>query len=117
MKRRHKTVVKALRLSIVKWKGIAGGTQEDRGLHNCPLCKLFNNPSIPKQSKCHGCPVWVETGQRFCNGTPYQIWDNFFRDSGLTARRTITEDTLKLAQSEIMFLKSLLEKEKRHGQR
>jgi recombinational DNA repair protein RecR len=39
---------------------------------SCPLCNKFQ-----EQSKCYECPIYKETGQHLCYGTPYyDVRDN-----------------------------------------
>ena len=64
-----KKAVKALRGSIKKWERIVLGTGEDFGTRNCPLCKKYD-----RGTNCDGCPVAEDTGEPFCNGSPYDKW-------------------------------------------
>ena len=62
--------LKALRLSIAKWKKLSEGGGVDLGKNNCALCKLFINDN----SQCHDCPVREYSGFAHCVGTPYPDW-------------------------------------------
>ena len=77
----------ALQGSIKKWTLIvdafvrAEETGEDPvywegGVSDCPLCALFHNARTPVWSRCVGCPISADTGEPYCQGTPYTDWDN-----------------------------------------
>lgn len=86
----------ALMGSIQKWENIVAGTQEDRGLEDCPLCMLFHYDT------CDGCPVKSKTGMDGCKGSPY---DGILRyQYPVSATRGYTDK----ARDALDFLKSLL---------
>lgn len=92
------TTQTALDLSIAKWEKLAQGEGEYPTRDNCPLCALFNSGDYDeKDSACIGCPVYAKTGERFCQGTPYE---NYVDDR-------IQGDTPETAAQEVEFLKSL----------
>lgn len=66
-----KLTLVALRGSIEKWERIVAGTDDDRGVANCPLCTLFY------ERDCTGCPVAKEAKNDFCRDTPYQDYVKF----------------------------------------
>lgn len=91
--------LKALRGSIAKWQAIVDGTGVDEGNKNCPLCQRFVyfwfGYKKPIAKMCVGCPVYEKTGKKGCRNTPY---DDYAYGS----------DSIKNAQAELDFLKSLL---------
>lgn len=93
----------ALKGSIEKWEKIVEGMGIDRGVSNCPLCRLFNT----YESMCKGCPVYERTKKRACGGTPYNDWVRARWDAGL-ARRAETPALMAAAKAELDFLRSLL---------
>jgi hypothetical protein len=107
--------LKALRGSIKKWMGIVAGTVRNEGVENCPLCQLFY---IGKNddTACRGCPVFEETGETGCQGTPYVDYTLaehlrfHFSDRG----RAIARKSLKpCAKRELKFLQSLLPRKRK----
>jgi len=98
-----KKTLKALKKSIRKWEKIVAGEGEDRGCDNCALCKLF------AEYECAGCPVYVETGETSCQGTPFHEWARHHEEKHLTGVLKIKcPECKELAQKELEFLKSLL---------
>jgi hypothetical protein len=84
-----KSAAVALNGSIKKWQKIVTAFKLDpeypvfseNGSHNCPLCVLYN-PNLkarkPKVWQCSpSCPVKKMTGKDFCEGSPYDNWDDF----------------------------------------
>jgi hypothetical protein len=103
----NQKVRKALEGSIKKWEKIVNGTGVDRGVENCPLCKIFYDTS-----SCVGCPVYEKTGAKDCLRTPYTAWmqhhwENQYDDNF----KVFDSKSTHLAQAELTFLKSLLPKE------
>jgi len=93
----------ALRGSIRKWQGIVDGTVEDEGVRNCPLCRLFFD------NDCEGCPVSEDTGETYCDGSPFEVWSEL----GSYGRHGWTvdgADSFVAACFELEYLKSLLPK-------
>ncbi len=110
--------LEALKGSIAKWEAIVAGTDADRGTANCPLCKLFADTASIGDA-CNGCPVKEKTGERGCNGTPYERWTDATKDlEGKwvpAIRREVPRKGSKghasakrAAQAELDFLRSLL---------
>lgn len=89
--------LKALKGSILKWENIILGKTYDRGVINCPLCKLYNN--YKNNYSCEGCPVSKRTGKRGCMGTPYEGWNGSW---------VKTDSDVLVAYQELQFLRSLL---------
>src|SRR5262245_65088865 len=89
----------ALKKSIRKWEQIVAGRAYSKGPENCPLCKLFWIP-IPggvgglAPESCIGCPVYEDTGEPGCIGTPYEDYEN--------------DNTQENAEAELEYLRSLL---------
>lgn len=96
----EKTLI-ALKGSIKKWEGILKGIRHNLGMHDCPLCKLFNNARY----SCNGCPVKERVNRTYCEGTPYYDFMYGERKYGISSKKY-----KKLAQKELDFLKSLLPK-------
>lgn len=90
-----------LRGSIAKWEAIVAGTGEDKGIENCPLCKLFYSAVDNNTHRCKGCPVEEKTGQTHCDGSPYEQWSEL-------ATEEDSYEARELAQAELDFLRSLL---------
>lgn len=87
--------LEALRGSIRKWEKIVDGTEMDRGLDNCPLCRIFHGVfRTDDKYGCFGCPVAEAVYDTCCEGTPYNDYN-----------RTPTKEN---AQRELDFLISLL---------
>ena len=93
--------LRALYGAIEKWEGIASGKGVDRGVANCPLCRLFYRYG------CIDCPVALKSGHSECRNTPYGTWcvEATARNGGGVA---ITPRAKRAARAEVEFLKSLL---------
>jgi hypothetical protein len=64
----------ALLDSIAHWYRLSTGTAhrgEDVGADYCALCHLFNHDEMRKSKQCLKCPIYADTGKRYCEGTPY----------------------------------------------
>ena len=100
--------LEALEGSIKKWTAIVRSTKaKDRGMVNCPLCRLF----IGNYLCCLSCPVQKETGREGCKGSPYMNWlEHMQRIHSLSdySRHKDCSDCLRLAKAELEFLKKLL---------
>lgn len=99
--------LKALKGSIAKWKAIVAGTGADKGVDNCPLCKLF----FGSGPMCFGCPVAEKAGCVECRGTPYVAWSDATHHRYNT--RADTPRKVKIARAELRFLESLLPKKRK----
>lgn len=115
--------MKALKLSIKKWKGCVedakDGYKTGASPASCALCQAFNKrynknasdweeeqrqvPFTPVgRGRCGGCPVRADTGKNFCGGSPYVEYENYdWWDADSNAELTA------LAQAELDYLKSL----------
>ena len=83
-----------LEISIKKWRDIVEGEGKDNGVKNCALCKVYEG--------CCGCPVKSETGLKYCDGTPYEMYEDMY-DEGLSTEEELEE----AAMAELEFLISL----------
>lgn len=93
----------ALKDSIAHWERmVANPAGPDRpSAKQCALCGLFNPSGQPAKNNCLGCPVYEKTGQKYCEGTPY--------DDAAFARATLDWEELRYhALEELTFLRSLL---------
>ena len=54
-----------------KWLPIYQGKALDRGVSNCACCQQFRIDSDGIDTGCDGCPIFEDTGQITCGGTPY----------------------------------------------
>ena len=105
-----KSVEKALRASIKKWKkNLRAKDPHDikLGSIDCPLCVLIDPRSV---LSCGGCPVYIATKQHFCRG-------NRAYNNALVARNDWLDEVESKflrkrfqthAQKEVDFLESLL---------
>jgi hypothetical protein len=102
----------ALAGSIKKWEQIVAGEIADEGAWNCPLCLVFRT-TFPSESDCYGCPIFENTGEKYCKDTPYGVWDEYFGWHYVTKhndRKAYNKKTKQLAQTELDFLKELYKK-------
>lgn len=95
--------IDALRESILKWRRVYKFIRDEQEIpvcdeDSCPLCNLY----IHKD--CSGCPVRRSTGEKWCDGSPY---DSYCRARG-HGEGTLAEH---LALAEIKFLEMLLDNE------
>ena len=107
----HKYIRHAIEGSVKKWENILAGTGLDKGVENCPLCKVFH--SRTSKVFCEGCPVALKTGKRFCDDSPYEKWayhqydaHSHEYDGGMKCK-----ECARLARVELKFLKRLLPKD------
>jgi hypothetical protein len=88
------------------------------GADHCALCELFWDEFGSFNNCCEGCPVRGCTGQKFCEGSPYEQFDDFqytlhrrglhFADlQDKRGQKRLYRRRIALAQAEIDFLKSL----------
>lgn len=100
--------LKALRESIAHWDRLASGTRKPDeliGVSGCALCELFWE-SHPETS-CLGCPVLERTGQKCCNGTPYNDVQQLIKPAE-DEEGYDTPAFKEAAMRELEFLRSLL---------
>lgn len=126
----NKTLL-ALTCSIGHWEKNADANylhEVSVGAANCALCSLYNQPSMPLEERCIGCPVFSETNKKHCDGTPYREaasnykkwrkWRGFAVNNKFRLRydtTTVTYNRLRdtfraSAKKEVEFLKLLLPK-------
>lgn len=92
----------ALQASIDKWDILVSNYEKKvnpivDSITTCGLCKLYY-----ENEACAGCPVAKESGEPFCEGTPFVSWSTMFYHGA-----TSTDKLLKAARKELEFLKSL----------
>jgi len=106
--------LKALKESIQKWEEIIAGRGIDEQGKNCPLCSLFWNDKS-KMKHCLLCPIFLNTGKKYCWDTPYSDWadhqDQYHHMQEFN-KYIICPTCRRLAKAELVFLKSLLPKGK-----
>ena len=96
-----KETLKALKQSIKNWEMRARGEDVYEG---CPLCALFEHQR-EYSLKCVGCPVYVKSSKKLCQGTPFQNWSHF---DEIDEKEDEKENEKFYAAQEVKFLKSLL---------
>jgi Pyruvate/2-oxoacid:ferredoxin oxidoreductase delta subunit len=111
-----KPTLRALLESIDHWKQMKAQPELDvPSTSQCNLCRLFfPDREMPEADACNGCPVYVSTGQKFCNGSPYRNAYRAWRKLTLCFADEIEQAKIEwtvAAQAEIDFLESLLPKE------
>jgi hypothetical protein len=105
--------LEALKGSIAKWERVVeGGQQENGGPTDCPLCSRFNSQFNKNLTNppCQGCPVSIRTGQKFCEGSPYDEIEKL-EDGGeyvFDSNEEFVSTFRSAAKEELEFLKSLL---------
>lgn len=109
--------LEALKASIAKWEANAetartsfsDGSKVKRGPHaqpgvigvgpdDCPLCEMFVDDA------CEGCPVFEETGEIYCESTPYVT---VFHQTAFVPRRA-DGSLVTACEAEVAFLRTLL---------
>jgi len=100
--------LKALQEGIGKWEQIIAGTGIDEGVENCPLCSLFYWQG---RKRCLSCPVYMETGWKYCCESPYRDWSDHQRNwhhIPINKYYIICPTCRRLAKAELRFLRGLL---------
>lgn len=96
----------ALQKSIQKWQSIVDGVGTDKGSRNCALCQRY------LAGNCRGCPVFQQTGEISCKGTPHEEWAShqflahFEKDD---FGKIYCPECERLARVELEFLKGLVD--------
>lgn len=108
----------ALQGSIKKWEQIVNGDGFDNGADNCPLCVMFNYVEADEPEwaldGCFGCPVAEHVQESGCMRTPYEEWAEYTYhhkvtlEAGVMVRKVVDEESKRLAQCELDFLRALL---------
>ena len=99
-----------VRTSAFWWRGIANGYAVCNGRLTCSLCERF----LVGEGNCEGCPIYQKTGQRGCQGTPYEELAELDPDDKTIGLVSEIEDdetrneATRLAQNMKNFLFSLL---------
>lgn len=118
------TKKQALELSIQKWKKIVEHLEanpqltyimRDGNIETCALCSKFYEGAGPDGPDfCKKCPVYENTGKRFCSGTPYTKFtkigeESYYRRTGgnVVCTPTMAKKRLEAAWAELTFLESL----------
>lgn len=65
----------AIDKSIEKWREIELKGGVDNGSDNCALCEKYADGG-DDYCMCYKCPVFLETGNDNCQGTPFELWRN-----------------------------------------
>jgi len=102
---------KALDKSIEKWEKIVDGKGFDYGARDCALCEEY----YYNDEFCVRCPIYLKTGAKYCNKTPYRKWNIHHHNSHFIVsfgRCIKCDECKKLAQEELDFLRSLKPKKK-----
>ena len=101
---------KALESAVKKWESIASGIGIDRGSQNCALCHLFLRAAY---RDCEECPIRKATGMQYCEGTPYDEWEQHM--TGVHLRMGLTNPRFclclackEIANEELEFLRDIL---------
>lgn len=108
-----KADIRAIKASIGKWRRVATGEGDERGVRNCALCKLHFLRADPLRS-CRKCPVYQRTDLQFCGGSPFEDWvalhdtRNLRENAGGDGYFAVTKKAKEIAQREVEFLTSLL---------
>jgi hypothetical protein len=103
--------IKAIQGSIRKWVDIAYFDAIDYGTEDCELCGVFKTII-----DCGNCPVFKATGRPMCHNTPYinwckHQWSEYAMPGESVYRHVRCPECVKLAEDEIEFLESVLERE------
>lgn len=109
-----KHVEQALRASIEKWKANAEAEYSSDYLispSSCPLCRLFHGTYIDDYHHCIGCPVYENTGETDCEGTPYADAAKKLRLWHRSGDTKYMEAVRSAALEEVAYLESLLPSE------
>jgi len=98
-----KRAEKALSGAIKKWTKIVNGNGVDKGMENCPLCKLYYG------GDCMSCPIKHYTERIYCMGTPYRSWTKHHNEAGHDHFENMQccsgcPECKKLAKEELNFL-------------
>jgi len=108
--------VKALEESVSAWeKKLAqvetwNWREVKLGSHTCPLCQIYLH------NECEGCPVYRDTGERYCKGSPHNgVYAAFVDACGRNSPANLR--ALEAAvKAELEYLRSLSEKEMKGGE-
>lgn len=88
--------LRAIDMSIDKWKQIVYHGAQELGRFDCECCTRYIN------ALCINCPIYEFGGDPGCKQTPYYDWAKYF--SRGTKRSVINKETQDLANRELTFL-------------
>lgn len=103
-----KEQMQALDGSIEKWDQICNQNGIDNGRNDCSLCQIDNT-----NRRCEQCIIYLDTGGRFCEKSPYEAWvdhhTQFHSNYMITRVRKSCEcpECYILANEEYEYLKDL----------
>jgi hypothetical protein len=83
---RPETLEQAWRKSLEKWYLLMNGEYVPQVLVGCGLCNLYYKLA---PGSCEGCPVYEDTEERNCFGTPYVDWEEGSNEDGITDKREL----------------------------
>lgn len=73
-----------IRGSIIKWKLAVEfyKSNEKRGRRpggcsDCPLCLKYHEAMSEGTTSCKDCPIGKDTGKMYCQGTPYELYEEY----------------------------------------
>lgn len=89
--------------TIEHWLRVYNG-EEEIGSSTCPLCEKYNKGLQP----CEGCPIYENTGQRWCRNTPYIEVSNHFDTHESLTRAMGCSTCSDLISKEIDYLVDIL---------
>lgn len=84
---------------IKKWIGIGIGIDKDLRRNNCAFCLNFS------KKDCDECPVFIFTGKRYCENTPYLQW--YYRKCHPRKSKIYCEKCLLWAEKVLAYYWSL----------
>lgn len=112
-----KESIKVWEEKLVRFDRIGQEAEEDHSLDflvsasACPLCRIYNTlDKRVNRIACRGCPVYNETGEQFCVGSPFEAIDDIleYNNDGEDVSLDTWNELRDLILKEIAFLKSLL---------
>ena len=107
----------ALKQSIEHWRRLTAGTPnpgELIGRSWCALCREFNDLLADELDCCVGCPVYANTGFKYCAKTPWEaIEEKLCLHNYRLTDWIKTPQARALAAEELAFLESLLPEDRK----
>lgn len=93
----------ALQKSIDKWRNVVTKFTNGNGGHDCALCRLHGwwNHHIENGKECQDCPIYKDTGERACEGTPYRAYSEL--TDPLNGKSPNTDDPLVVEKAQAML--------------
>ena len=99
-------ILKAIDGSIDKWEGIVYHNNKELGAFDCPLCTIFNSPSLGSSVNCIGCPICKHKKYQYCQNTPYSRYLNY-KEICCYEIENILQMEFRRRQKDKRFMKSL----------